>query len=163
MKKILVLLSVMFVFSAVANAQSVQQTYTLFNGTTFITQTDSVVNISATYGNTDSKYWSQTPDSVTIEWFGKGGTTGDSVGVIFKYRLRGPLQPTGDTSWTYTTLDSITAKAFGHHALPATARYAQTICIQAASITTGHNNAVSTSAYPSKLYAKLVFWYTVGR
>ena len=169
MKKIIGLFAILLAFAIQAEAQEMYKDVWLYQGTTFKTATDSTnlnVNMISAAGVTQApQYTSQLPDSVGLVWYGYGGTTGDSIGLIFQYRFQfsSAIQSGATGKFTMTTLDSITAQAYAEHTLPVTSRYANTASFYVVPITTGHNDAASTSAFPSTLYAKLRFWYHPAR
>ncbi len=164
MKKILLIIALSLCFGVAASAQSVRVEYPLLlnTGKTFTTTTDSsAINLSATYNNGATAYFGQVPDSIAVVWYGYGGTTGDSIGLLIQYRLQygGAIQSTVTGNYAMTTLDSITTQTWGLHSLPLSSRYAKSLTLYFVPITTGHNDAASTSAFPSTLFARLVYWY----
>ena len=163
MRKILAIFWLVTLWCLTAYAQVVPVTYTLYNGTVFTTSTDSSnINLSARYSNGGTAYYGEVPDSITLVATGYGGTTGDSVGVLFQYRFQyANGMPASLKQYTMTTLDSLSGRptnGYIIHTLPLSSRYATSITWSCGPGTVAHINATGT-AYPTTVYAKLIYWY----
>ena len=158
MKK-LIFAVVIALFCAVPTfAQEVMVQYTVLNGVTMTTNTDSLNNQSLRYGNGATSYYGQVPDSVRIAWYGKGGTTGDSIGVYFKYQLFVNSAETGG-KYSLTTLDSIMAQGHGTHTLDGVDGL-NTVNLYA--VSKADANSVGGSN-PSLLYLYIQYFYKAVR
>lgn len=161
MKKLIFLL--MLFIAAPSFSQVMMTQYTALNGVTMTTTTDSVIAIPLHYGNAGGTFgtqiWGQIPDSIRVVWYSRGGTTGDSTGNFFKYQY---LINSNNTLYSLTTIDSVTAQAQAYHTLSGFHSYS-TINLYAVPITTGHSNAASGSANPTKLWLYLQYFYHVAR
>lgn len=133
--------------------------YPLYQGTIFTTQTDSAyLHIATAFGNTATFVYGQQPDSIRLAWYGYGGSTGDSIGLRFQYRLE---YSNVNKKYVMTTLDSIKAQTIGSHVIPNGAVASQISFYVLPSL--GVQNTGTGNPNPSKLWLKVQYFYRVGR